>query len=255
MINSILPFYLVIVFGFSIGIVRRAAVRGTTSRRETRAVDFLLGTLFIWTLVCTAMGLKGLHTSPALLTALPFLWQAVVPVLILAIGLLCLPGLGRALGKIALATPLLWLVWVQALRIGAAGGIIKGLRGEITSSYVFWVGIPDLLYGISALLLGVLLLFRTVGRRTLLTWHLLGPAIILLPTFGFMPFFMNEPGFGFILAFPMVLAPGIVVPLLLFLNLLAAWKLSPLPGRRARDGMLLTEPPATPGDVGRSDAI
>ncbi|MDJ0991378.1 MAG: hypothetical protein QNI85_15265, partial [Desulfobacterales bacterium] len=65
--------------------------------------------------------------------------------------------------------------------------------------------------------------------------------------------FMNEPGFGFILAFPMVLAPGVVVPFLIFLNLLAAWKLRQTPERgecRARTG--LTAPPE---DAGRADAV
>ncbi len=255
MIHSILPFYLVIVFGFTIGIAHRAAARGAISPRETRGVDMLLGTLFLWVLVCAAMGLKGLHTSPALRAAVPFLWQAVLPVTILAAGLLGFPGLRRALGKIAAATPLTWLVWVQALRIGAAGGVIKGLRGEIASSYVFWVGIPDLLYGMSAIVLGVLLLFRPVGRRTMLVWHLLGPAIILLPTFGFMPFFMNEPGFGFILAFPMVLAPGIVVPFLIFLNLLAAWKLGHIPGGGAWVEATRTGATAPPADAGRADTV
>ncbi len=255
MFHSILPFYLVIVFGFGIGIAHRAAIHGTSSRRETRGVDMLLGTLFIWTLVCAALGLKGLHTSPALLAALPFLWQAVVPVMVVAAGLLCFPVLRRALGKIAMSTPLAWLVWIQALRIGAAGGVIKGLRGDILSSYVFWVGIPDLLYGISALVLGLLLLFRSMGLRGMLIWHLLGPAIILLPTFGFMPFFMNEPGFDFILAFPMVLAPGIVVPFLIFLNLLAAWKIGPALKRKVRVAEVRNGPTAPSTDAGRADVV
>jgi len=37
---------------------------------------------------------------------------------------------------------------------------------------------------------------------------------------------MNEPGFTFILEFPMVLAPSIVVPILILLNALLAWKSS-----------------------------
>ncbi len=233
--HSILPFYLVIVFAFSIAIAHRAAALEAISRQALRQVDILLGILFVWTLICTAMGLNGLHTSPALKAAVPFLWQALVPVLILAAGLFFSAGLRRALGGIAAATPLAWFVWFQALRIGAAGGVIKGLRGEILSSYVFWVGIPDLIYGVSAVLLGILLVFRPPGRRALLVWHLLGPAIILLPTFGGMPFFMRETGFDFIMAFPMVLAPGIVVPMLIFFNLLAAWKLRPVSGANARD--------------------
>ena len=225
MLHSILPYYLVIVFGFSIGIAHRAAALGHVPRQAIRQIDILLGMLLAWTLICAAMGLQGLHTSPRLQAAVPFLWQAVVPVIIVAAGLLCSAGLRRALGATAQATPLAWFVWFQALRIGAAGGVVKGLRGEILSSYVLWVGIPDMVYGLSAFVLGILLMFRPLDRRAMLAWHLLGPAIILLPTFGASPFFMNENGFDFILAFPMVLAPGIVVPLLIFMNLLAAWKL------------------------------
>jgi len=38
-----------------------------------------------------------------------------------------------------------------------------------------------------------------------------------------MNYWMNEPGFVFIFEFPMVMAPGIVVPMLIFFNLLLAW--------------------------------
>ena len=36
---------------------------------------------------------------------------------------------------------------------------------------------------------------------------------------------MNEPGFVFIFEFPMVLAPSIILPILIFLNLLMAWRI------------------------------
>ena len=39
-----------------------------------------------------------------------------------------------------------------------------------------------------------------------------------------MNYWMNEAGFIFIFEFPMVLAPSIVVPILLFFNLLLAWR-------------------------------
>ena len=42
-----------------------------------------------------------------------------------------------------------------------------------------------------ASVLGILPMFRPLDRRAMLAWHLLGPAIILLPTFGASPFFMN----------------------------------------------------------------
>ena len=65
---------------------------------------------------------------------------------------------------------------------------MKVVRGEITSSFPLWVGIPDFLFGASAIIVGWLLL-RNPGyyRRTLVAWSIAGAAIILLPTFGLMP--------------------------------------------------------------------
>lgn len=222
---SILPILMIIVIVFCIVIAHRAERLQVITRKEARHVDGLLGMLFLWGLICTAMGIKGIHTSSVLLERVPFLWQAGVPVVIMAINLLFSRQLRTALRTIAAVTPLHWLVFFQALRIGALGGILKGFQGEITSSYVFWVGIPDLLYGISALVLGGMLLRNAVSRKIMMIWNFIGPVIILLPTFLFMNYFMNEPGFIFIFEFPMVLAPGIVVPISIFINLLTVWKL------------------------------
>ena len=88
-----------------------------------------------------------------------------------------------------------------------------------------WVGIPDFLFGASAIIVGWLLLRNPGGyRRTLIVWSVAGAAIILVPTFGFMPYWMNEPGFTFIFEFPMVMSPSIIVPIFILLNLLLAWK-------------------------------
>jgi len=79
--------------------------------------------------------------------------------------------------------------------------------------------------GFSAIILGWLVLRKAVGNRFLIIWSLIGAAIILLPTFGFMTHWMNEPGFTFIMEFPMVLAPSIVMPIFIFLNFLLAWRI------------------------------
>jgi hypothetical protein len=143
----------------------------------------------------------------------------------LIFGLLLSRNLRSGLLGIASGTPWHWLVFFQALRIGALGGIMKGIKGEITSGFVFWIGGPDFLYGTSALIVGWLLLRKAISNRALMIWNLIGPAIILLPTFLFMNYWMNEPGFTFIFEFPMVLAPSIVIPIFLFLNFLLAWKI------------------------------
>jgi hypothetical protein len=180
--------------------------------------------LFIWTLVSMALGIRGLHASPALLVRVPLLWQACVPVAVVAVALLLSGNLRSGLRGIASGTPWHWLVFLQALRIGALGGVIKGIRGEVTSSYVFWVGIPDFLYGVSALIVGWLVLRKALGNGALMAWNLVGAAIILLPTFLFMNYWMKEPGFIFIFEFPMVLAPSTVVPMLILFNFLLAWR-------------------------------
>jgi hypothetical protein len=130
-----------------------------------------------------------------------------------------------ALNGLADTTPASWLVFFEALRIGALGSVVKALRGEITSSFPIWVGIPDFLYGVSAIILGLLLLRSPFDRRvTLIAWAIAGAGIILVPLFGLMPYWMSEPGFSFIFEFPMVISPSIIVPILIFANLLLAWK-------------------------------
>ena len=220
---SILPIFVIIVFTFCIFITRRANKNHSINTTEKRSVYFLLLSLFVWTLTSIALGIKNLHVE--LMENIPLLWQANVAVVILAIALFLSKNLRNGLRGLASCTPWHWLVFFQALRIGALGGVMKGIKGEVTSTYVFWVGIPDLLYGISALFVGWLALRQAISNRSLMIWSLIGPTIILLPTFLFNNYFMNEPGFTFIFEFPMVLAPSIVVPIFLFINFLLAWKI------------------------------
>lgn len=216
---SLLPLYVIIVFAFSAFITYRAK-NITTS--EAKSIYFLLFVLFIWTLIVIFMGMQGMHVS--LIEKVPLLWQPFIPILIAVLAFLLSQTLQNALYKVIAETPQHWLTFFQALRIGALGGVIKGFQGEITSSFVFWVGIPDFLFGVSALLIGAYQLKHTLNNRLLLTWNLIGAAIILVPLVVLMHHFMNEPGFIFIFQFPMVLAPSIVVPLFVSFNLLTAWK-------------------------------
>jgi len=156
---------------------------------------------------------------------IPLLWQSFVPIVLLSIGLIFSRTVRSGLRGIVAHTPWHWLVFVQALRIGAIGGVMKGIKGDITSGFVFWIGIPDFLFGLSALVVGWLLLRNAVSHLFVAIWNLVGALLILLPTFIPMNYWMNEPGFVFIFEFPMVLAPSIVIPLFILLNLLMAWRI------------------------------
>ena len=109
---------------------------------------------------------------------------------------------------------------------------------------MFWIGVPDLLFGLSAPIVAWLAQRNTIGSRALIGWNLVGFALIVVPTFGPMHYWMNEPGFRFIFEFPMVLAPAVVVPLFVSLNLLHAWGIWST--TRGKD-------PVSPPSLGRPD--
>ena len=220
---SVLPIFVIIVFTFCIWITRRAKLKQSISVAEGRSVYALLLAFFAWTVIAVVMGLKGIHVS--LMDQIPLLWQACVPIVLLSLGLIFSRTLRSGLRGIVANTPWHWLVFAQAMRIGAIGGVMKGIKGEITSDYIFWIGIPDFLFGLSAPVVGWLLLRNAVSNSFLAIWNLVGALLILLPTFIPMIYWMNEPGFIFIFEFPMVLAPSIVVNIFILLNLLMAWRI------------------------------
>ena len=218
---SLVPLLAVLTLAFGVFITAKARKDRSISGAEARSVYFLVLIFAVWTVILIALGIGGIHV--ALMDQVPFLWQSGIPVTILFINFILSRNLRRSLHGIASSTPQHWLVFFQALRIGALGGVIKGIQGQITSSYVLWIGFPDFLFGVSAILVGWFLLREAVSKSFLVVWGLIGASLILLPTFPLMNYWMNEPGFVFIFEFPMVMAPGIVVPMLIFFNLLLAW--------------------------------
>ncbi len=218
---SVVPIFVTVVFVFCIVITRRARSSESIGAAEARSVYALLVAILAWTLIAVVLGIRGTHVE--LMPKVPLLWQALVAIALWSTAFTLSGTLRRGLRGIATSTPGHWLVFIQALRIGALGGIVKGIRGEVTSGFVFWIGIPDFLFGVSALVVGWFLLRKAVGPRFLVAWNLVGFSLIVLPTFVPMNYWMNEPGFTFIFEFPMVLAPSIVVSTLISLNLLHAW--------------------------------
>lgn len=216
-----LPLFVALVFIFCFAITYRAKIKGLIDAMEARSIYILLTGLLIWTLLSALLGVQGFHTQFAL--DIPFLWQAFVPVILWISAFLISSRFRSGLLGICTATPSHWLISIQALRIGAIGGIAKGFGDEISSGYVFWVGIPDFLFGVTAVFFAWYLLRNPANSRFLVVWNLLGFLLIFVPTFLPMNYWMNEPGFMFIFEYPMVLAPSIVVPMLISLNLLQAW--------------------------------
>jgi hypothetical protein len=120
-----MPIFIVIVFAFCFFITYRANKNQSINTAEARSVYFLLLALFVWTLISIAMGIRDLHVT--LMEHVPLLWQANVAIVILVIALFFSRNLRSGLRGIASGTPWHWLVFFQALRIGALGSVIKGI--------------------------------------------------------------------------------------------------------------------------------
>lgn len=217
---STVPLLVFAILAFLGVLVRRASWNAFIDPRQARSLYAFLAVLIAWGLASTVMGARGIHSNSSLMRGVPLLWQSCVVIVVLCGFYFVSATFRGSLVGLARGTSTTWLIWVQALRIGAIGSVAKVLSGEIQSGYPLWVGIPDFFFGLSAPVVAWFFYRGSIGNRAVAAWGGLGAAIILVPTFGFMPYWMSEPGFRFIFEFPMVLAPSVVVPVLVLLNLL-----------------------------------
>ena len=121
----------------------------------------------------------------------------------------------------------------EGLRILAIGGIIKGYTGEFSLFYAQFIGIPDFLYGVTTLIAAVLIYKGIWKEKSAIIINLIGFIIIVpigtilmnvgLP--GAMYMIEESPSLKTIFEFPMALAPTLVVPIFVMVNLLVALRL------------------------------
>lgn len=183
--------------------------------------------------VAWLLGARGVYVSDAFLAWLPGLWisalafaAAIVPVVLFA-------GVREGLRRIADATP--WHVFASfhALRIAALGTALKAHRGEFPVSFELMVGIPDLLFGLSALWVAWKARRDQISETGFLVWNLVGVLVIVpaapialqlgLP--GPLQVFTALPDARAVLTHPMSIAPTFGVPLFVLTNLWLVWRL------------------------------
>ncbi len=189
--------------------------------------------LALWGLTSTWLALSGVYLSRGFLESYPTLWLPFVPVLVVTGMILVFPSARRAMQVLIDTVPVRWLVGIHALRILALGTLIKAWRGEFSPSFALWVGIPDLMFGLSALWMMRLGARNRLGDRGLMLWNLLGVLVILpgAPVIGQMGlpgvFHMIDetPSMVTLYEFPMVLAPSLVVPVFVMMNLFTVIRL------------------------------
>jgi len=213
----------------AIALATRHAIRAGHLARPAW-IGVLMGVLVLWAVASTWLALSGVYESQAFLAAYPLVWLPFVPVVAVALILVLFRPARDAVRALIDGTPTTWLIGIHALRLLAIGTLIKAWSDAFARSFALWVGIPDLLFGLSALVMVWLAARGRVTPPGLLAWSLLGVLVILpgaplvgqmgLP--GLLHAIKETPSITTLFAFPMVLAPSLVVPIFVMMNLLVA---------------------------------
>jgi len=226
---SLVHVLIVIQLGFLAVTGHRAYKSRHLARAGLIAIYGLATLLAAWAVLSAYLAATGVYTTERFLRTMPGLWLPLVPVALIVIPAVIIPPVRRALLAIAGETPRVWFAYLQALRISALGTAIKTLQGAFPLAFELFVGIPDLLFGLSALWVALALKKNRISDRVWVTWNAVGAAIILvigLPVLnmslpGALEVFSTPPTFLMALAYPLALAPTVAVPLFVAYNIFA----------------------------------
>lgn len=205
----------------------RSTARGVLGRAEAAALAAWLAAMCAWGLVSANLAISGSYRADAFLATLPGFWLPMVPFGLTA-ALFALPSFRRGVVRFFAHNPRA-LVLVQGFRALAIGGVVKGFTGDLPPSFALPIGIPDFVFGVSALWLGHRAARRPLTPRGLIAWNLAGIAVILpapllmqtaLP--GPLYTFASQPDARALLDFPMALAPTVLVPVFMTMNAIHA---------------------------------
>lgn len=227
---STIPFLIAGLFGFVGWLALRAEHHRAITRSEWLTIWAVLAILVAWALASAYFASSGAYIAPGFLQWMPGLWSPLVPFAIVGIALGVSCDFRHALVGILDVTPPQWIVYVQAVRIAALGGLIKTMQGTFPLYFGLGVGIPDLLFGLSALWVAWAVRRGAIGWRGLAYWNLVGFAVVALPAVllaqmglpGPLQVFEGPPANEALFVYPMALAPTVVVPFFVMLNLWAA---------------------------------
>ncbi len=229
---SLTPFLLVIELGFCFFLTWHSHRRDPGIGSLCPAYVFFTW-LSLYAVATSLLGYHGWYLREEVLRLLPGFWLQLVTVAAAVIPVLVSRALRQDLRQIVDTTPWQWFARFHALRIAALGTAAKTMTGEFPLYFEVFVGIPDLLFGISALWIAVLAGRGGISRCGFLLWNLVG-VLVIVPSAPILlqlglpgPFyvFTDLPDARAVYAYPMSIAPMIGVPLFVLVNLCVAWRL------------------------------
>ncbi len=228
---TIIPLLIFLQLFFLPFLAWKARRDGHINRKQFKATFIPVIGLTIWTAIAVMLGRSGILESEKSYQFYPALWMPVIPITIMFISLV-LPTVQKGIVSILAVTPAHWLVLFQAGRISAIGTAYHTWQGTFPLYFEVAVGIPDLCFGLSALIVGILAIRQKISSRALIIWHFIGfliivptaPLLLQLGLPGTLQVFAQPPTAEAVYAFPMSLAPIMVVPTFVTFNLLGIWR-------------------------------
>lgn len=230
---STLPVLFAAQCAFLFASARVAPSRLGFASAASYAAATVSSSLAIWGVVDAWLALDGAYSDRDFLSSLPGLWLPLVPYGVIGLLVMGLPYVRRGLQHIAAGVPVHWLVGIQGLRfvaiaspIGIAWG---GFKVEPDIALIeLSIGLTDIVFGFSALLLYRRVRAGRMAPDALAVWHATGILLIAVPGFfaiqAGLPELSQAPSAYLVpppmFAFPTVLAPTLVVPAFVMLNLL-----------------------------------
>ncbi|RMG16265.1 MAG: hypothetical protein D6729_11050, partial [Deltaproteobacteria bacterium] len=165
--GSTVPTLAVLLLGYLLFLILRLTTPSTPPGPGRAGLLALWTALLAWAFVTALLAASHIYLHPTFLSLAPGYWLPFVPVALAAF-LLAASGATRAqLASLLRRAPPPWLTAVHAVRILAAGSLVKAAAGLFPHSFAWYVGLPDMVYGISAIPVTFLAARHRLGDRTL----------------------------------------------------------------------------------------
>jgi len=229
---SLTPVLLAVELGFFFTLARHGA-RMTPGQETMRPAYVYFTWLAVYGIATSVIGAYGVYISESLLRLYPGFWLQLITVSACVAPVLLFPRLRNALRLIVDRAPWHWFAYFHAMRIAALGTAFKTTTGEFPLFFELIVGVPDLLFGFSALWIAWKAKRGEIGETGFMVWNLVGafiivpaaPIVLQLGLPGPLQVFSALPDARAVFTYPMSIAPMIGVPLFVLTNLWVAWRL------------------------------
>lgn len=192
---------------------------------------------FLWVtaygVITSVLGARGVYISEKVLALLPGFWLQLVTVAVVVLPVVMFSYVRDGLRRIADVTPWHWFAYFHGLRVLALGTAYKTFIRQFPLSFELIVGLPDLLFGLSALWVASKAKQGKISESGFMIWNVIGalvivpaaPVVLQLGLPGPVQVFADVPDARSIFTYPMSIAPMIGVPLFVLVNLWVAWRL------------------------------